>query len=68
METNITSLNASLEVPQFFGAAVYHVNPLILTVLLVKPKLELISIIERSLHTDEPAASLKLLIMDIFQI
>lgn len=35
---------------------------IILTVLLVKLKLELISIIKRSLHRDEPAASFKMLI------
>ena len=56
------SLNAPLEVLQFFGYCSVSCTSIMLTARLVKLKLELISIIKRSLHRDEPAASFKMLI------
>lgn len=56
------SLNAPLEVLQFFGYCSVSCTSIMLTALLVKLKLELTSIIKRSLHRDEPAAHFKMLI------
>lgn len=51
---------------QFFGCCRVSRKSIILTALLVPPKLELISIIERSLRRDKPAASFKMLITLMF--
>lgn len=51
---------------QFFGCCSVSCKSIILTALLVTLKLELISIIERSLHRDKPAASFKMLITLMF--
>lgn len=51
---------------QFFGCCSVSCKSIILTALLVTLKLELISIIERSLRRDKPAASFKMLITLMF--